>query len=110
MRRYIFAILALSFIAIFSKATDIMRFRRYTIADGMPQNSVTTITQDRKGYIWIGSRSGLCRFDGLTFKQFSETSDGQNIGWVHKIRIADDGETLILKIHGDKYYPQIRNL
>lgn len=104
MRRYIFAILALSFIAIFSKATDIMRFRRYTIADGMPQNSVTTITQDRKGYIWIGSRSGLCRFDGLTFKQFSETSDGQNIGWVHKIRIADDGETLILKIHGDKYY------
>jgi len=34
---------------------------------GLPQNSVTCITQTRDGYLWIGTSNGLARFDGIRF-------------------------------------------
>lgn len=40
------------------------------IEKGLSQNSVRTIIQDSKGFIWIGTWSGLNRFDGLQFKIF----------------------------------------
>ena len=44
---------------------------------GLPQTSVLTITQDRTGYIWIGTQDGLARFDGLRFDVFDRrNSDG----------------------------------
>ena len=42
----------------------------------LPDNFVTSILQDSKGYLWLGtSRQGVCRFDGLTFETFT-TADG----------------------------------
>ena len=35
----------------------------------------TCCVQDRKGYIWIGTRDGLNRFDGYTFKVFRNDPD-----------------------------------
>jgi len=42
---------------------------QYTHKDGLPQNSIKAIAQDSKGLIWIGTESGLVRFDGLRFKK-----------------------------------------
>ena len=39
-----------------------------TTKDGLPQNSVHRILQDKKGYIWIGTGQGLARYDGFNFK------------------------------------------
>jgi ligand-binding sensor domain-containing protein len=36
--------------------------------NGLNSNDVYAITQDRKGYIWIGTEKGLQRYDGLRFK------------------------------------------
>jgi len=36
--------------------------------DGLPDNTVTAITQSPDGYLWVGSASGLARFDGLKFE------------------------------------------
>jgi len=41
-----------------------------TINDGLSQNSVFTIVQDNKGYIWIGTQDGLNCFDGFEFKVY----------------------------------------
>jgi ligand-binding sensor domain-containing protein/signal transduction histidine kinase len=42
--------------------------------DGLPQNSVTAITQTRDGYLWFGTLNGLVRFDGLRFTVFDENN------------------------------------
>jgi ligand-binding sensor domain-containing protein/two-component sensor histidine kinase len=48
-------------------------FRVYSVEDGLAQSQVYAITQDHKGYLWIGTRGGgLSRFDGTTFQTFSE--------------------------------------
>lgn len=43
-------------------------FKQYQVDDGLVHNTVASIVQDRKGLIWIGTRDGLNRFDGYTFK------------------------------------------
>lgn len=44
------------------------RFVNYSAADGLPSNTVYDITQDADGALWIGTRGGLCRFDGVRFQ------------------------------------------
>lgn len=38
--------------------------------DGLPSMEVYNIIQDRKGFFWIGTDNGLCRYDGRNFKQY----------------------------------------
>ena len=38
-------------------------FRHISVADGLSQNSVLSITQDVKGFMWYGTRSGLNKYD-----------------------------------------------
>jgi signal transduction histidine kinase/ligand-binding sensor domain-containing protein/DNA-binding response OmpR family regulator len=44
--------------------------------NGLPQNMIDCILQDSKGFMWFGTWSGLCRFDGYTFKVFKEQDTG----------------------------------
>jgi signal transduction histidine kinase/ligand-binding sensor domain-containing protein len=38
--------------------------------DGLPQNAVNAIVQTHDGYLWLGTYSGLARFDGVRFVGF----------------------------------------
>jgi len=46
------------------------KFKNYTIFDGLPSTSVKAIAQDDKGFLWFGTKNGLSRFDGMTFKNY----------------------------------------
>lgn len=45
-------------------------FRHLTIADGLSQNAVQAILQDRRGFMWFGTKDGLNRYDGHEFVVF----------------------------------------
>jgi ligand-binding sensor domain-containing protein/signal transduction histidine kinase len=47
-------------------------FTHYQVDDGLAHNSVMSILQDSKGLMWIGTRGGLNRFDGYTFKTYKD--------------------------------------
>lgn len=56
-------------------------FKNYQVQNGLSSNIITAITQDRKGFMWFGSRNGLNRFDGTSFKIFqNKPSDKHSIG------------------------------
>ena len=44
--------------------------RSWGIGAGLPQNSVNAIVQTPDGYLWLGTRDGLARFDGVRFTVF----------------------------------------
>ncbi len=58
-----------------AQATEVSMYdydvKQWTAQDGLSSQSVRTITQDRLGYIWVGSLFGLNRFDGNTFEVFN---------------------------------------
>ncbi len=43
---------------------DALRFQHITTADGLSDNAVTCLFEDRDGYIWIGTEHGLNKYDG----------------------------------------------
>ncbi|MFC5549590.1 hybrid sensor histidine kinase/response regulator [Massilia aerilata] len=47
-----------------------LRFEHLSVEDGMAQESVLAIVQDRDGFMWFGTQSGLSRYDGYRFTNF----------------------------------------
>ncbi|MCP4250948.1 MAG: hypothetical protein GY778_28255, partial [bacterium] len=41
--------------------------RAWSIEEGLPQNTITSMVQTRDGYLWLGTFGGLARFDGVRF-------------------------------------------
>jgi len=65
---------------------------QWTIRDGLPQNSVTDILQDRRGYLWITTFGGLARYDGHSFRVFDMGSaPGLDVARFMSIFEAEDG-------------------
>ena len=52
-----------------------LRFERFSLSDGLSQNSVLAMLQDRKGYLWFGTQDGLNRYDGYGFTVFKHDPD-----------------------------------
>ncbi|MCP4348175.1 MAG: hypothetical protein GY795_21950 [Desulfobacterales bacterium] len=60
------------------QAGDDISFGRITTEHGLPHNTVRAIVQDQQGFIWIGTRDGLARYDGIAFKVYKHDRDNPN--------------------------------
>ena len=71
----------------------------YTTREGLAQNQVTAFFQDDKGYLWIGTKAGLSRFDGLEFQNFY-IADGLPENHVCAITQSTGGDIYVLTRSG----------
>lgn len=85
-------------------------FNRLSIGDGLLSNHVLCVWQDKIGYLWIGTQSGLQRFDGFSMRTVSEQrvdqilSDDEGRVWVRsgsKIGIMNSGNFSIRYVSYD---------
>lgn len=54
-------------------------FTNFTEKDGLTNNTVFAVLEDKKGNLWFGTDSGLCRYDGITFTSIPITeNNGSN--------------------------------
>ena len=51
-------------------ATPNYLIRSWQSESGLPQNKVTAVVQAYDGYLWVGTYSGLIRFDGVEGSRF----------------------------------------
>ena len=80
VRVYLFSLLLISWLQTFAQpyhadksnvltnnlpAAD--QFEHLSVKDGLSNNSVNCIIQDREGFIWFGTNEGLNKYDGYTF-------------------------------------------
>lgn len=54
-----------------------LRFTNISVKDGLSQNTVIRILQDRKGMMWFCTRDGLNRYDGTTFRVYRSSINVQ---------------------------------
>jgi len=55
-----------------------LRFENYTMRDGLTANFCRDILQDSRGFIWIATKNGLNRFDGISFQNFYHNPSDTN--------------------------------
>lgn len=68
----------------------------YNVRDGLSHRHVNSILQDKKGRIWIGTRSGIDLYDGYQFYNFSSTHEDQlNLGNEVVTSMVEDNNGLI---------------
>ena len=59
-------------------------FTCYTYHDGLSNDYVTSLWQDTRGYLWIGTDNGLNRFDGNRFEKYYQDDHS---GWLKSPQI-----------------------
>ena len=54
------------------------RFEHLSLEDGLSQNAVLDLLQDRQGFLWVATQDGLNRYDGYSFTIFKNDPDDLN--------------------------------
>ena len=75
MKHSVFLLLILLFGALSPLHAQHVGYKQYTVADGLVQSEVTKLHQDQKGFIWVGTKMGISRFDGITFETIRDSAN-----------------------------------
>jgi len=66
-------------------------FQNISASNGLSNDAVTCVYQDREGFLWIGTRFGLNRYDGTVFTTFFHDPDNPNsLSGNHIVDILED--------------------
>lgn len=68
----------------------------------LSQNTVTSVLQDKKGFLWIGTRNGLNKYDGINVQKYSfeNRSKGLSNAYINDL-FQDDEGTLWIATFGE---------
>ena len=102
MRFWLLLGLALCCSPVFADLPETPQFRQVTVADGLPSSTLYAVTQDKKGYLWIASKDGLARYDGIGYKiyRYAPGDDNSLPGNVVQALHVDKQDRLWIAIEG----------
>ena len=62
--------------------------RQISVYDGLPSNRINALAEDRQGYLWIATRDGLARYDGVGYRIW-RVGDGLHDNHVWTVFVDD---------------------
>lgn len=75
---FITFLLVFSFTSSTYSNNQYIKFRHLTVENGLSQSGVLCILQDKQGFMWIGTRDGLNRYDGYNFVVYNYTNNNSH--------------------------------
>jgi ligand-binding sensor domain-containing protein/signal transduction histidine kinase len=85
-------LLAPAFAQAQSAAMQTLRFQHLRGEQGLPDDSVTAMLQDQRGFMWLGTVAGLARYDGRRMKLFgSEPEQAGSLSHAFVLALLADG-------------------
>lgn len=89
-------------------------FESYTVKEGLSQNQVLSIAQDKRGFMWFGTEDGLNRFDGHDFKIFRHKENDPSTIVSNSVRVlfVDDDNTIWIGTDNEvcRYFPETEHI
>jgi ligand-binding sensor domain-containing protein/DNA-binding CsgD family transcriptional regulator len=67
-----------------------LKFQYLTQRNGLSHNNIECIFKDSDGFMWFGTRNGLCRFDGYDIKVFRSSPDRNSLSGDRILAINED--------------------
>ncbi|WP_170124448.1 hybrid sensor histidine kinase/response regulator transcription factor [Breznakibacter xylanolyticus] len=77
-KQHLIALLILIYTLPLFSQEERLRFDHLTVDDGLAQNTIIGISEDKYGFMWFGSWNGLCRYDGYRFKIYQTIDNDSN--------------------------------
>lgn len=74
------------------------------VSDGLTQNSVLSVIQDRTGFIWMGTKDGLNRYDGTNIRRYQLRDCEPGHNYINDLLEADNGLIWMGTYSGLCYY------
>ena len=94
-----------------------MRFERLGLDDGLSQQAILAIAQDKQGFMWFGTEDGLDRFDGYSFQHLRQTRDTRGLpdAFITDVRfdpagrlwVATDGGAVVWRVPQEHQFHSI---
>ncbi|MDP3684847.1 MAG: two-component regulator propeller domain-containing protein, partial [Ignavibacteria bacterium] len=76
--KIITALIIFAFSKVVTAQFSSFAFERFTIEDGLSNNSINAVLQTSDGFLWAATKDGLNRFDGQNFVVFKHDPNIEN--------------------------------
>ena len=79
------------------QAAILLNADTYSVPEGLSQSTVTSLVEDKDGYVWIGTLNGLNRFDGKEFKHYYADSSKSALpsSFIRSLLLDSNGHLLV---------------
>lgn len=87
-----------------TRAQQNYSYEHYLVENGLPNNIINQIIQDKKGFIWVATYNGISKYDGYSFKNYKPTASDKVFMKNKRINqiVEDSNGRIWIKNNSDK--------